>query len=151
MQRLTKQEKKLKKFRYMQETRKAKRKRAHLQKKVKRNMMLGEMTVEERKDFIAKEREQEDLIKTECDRVSQVGIPLIFDLSYCSLISLLKSGLYSHKFRTRSGFCENKVLSFLSLFVVMFLMKSQKKLANVERKSDKFLLLEMKSMELIMF
>lgn len=115
MQRLTKQEKKLKKFRYMQETRKAKRKRAHLQKKVKRNMMLGEMTVEERKDFIAKEREQEDLIKTECDRVSQVGIPLIFDLSYCSLMKSVEIGSLQSQISDSVGFLRKQCPQFFKL------------------------------------
>ena len=113
--RLTKQEKRLKKFQHMQEARKEKRKRAHSSKKHRRNEMLGEMSTEERKQFITEERAAEELMKIECNRISEVGIPLIFDLSYCSLMTSVELGSLQSQISDSVGFLRKQIPQYFKL------------------------------------
>lgn len=115
MIRLSKQEKRLKKFKHMQESRKEKRKRSHLLKRVKRNEMLGEMSIEERKQFINEERATEESIKNECERVYTHGIPLIFDLSYAPLMTPVEIGSLQSQISDSVGFLRKQVPQYFKL------------------------------------
>ncbi|OMJ86075.1 hypothetical protein SteCoe_12513 [Stentor coeruleus] len=115
MQRMTKQEKKLLKFKVNQENRKEKRKRQHQAKRVKRNQMLGEMSDEERKAYIAQERAAEQAIKTESDRVSQSGIPLIFDFSYYPMMTSVEAGSLQSQISGSVGFLRKQNPQYFKL------------------------------------
>jgi tRNA (guanine9-N1)-methyltransferase len=115
MIRLTKQEKKLKKFKYMQETRKEKRKRAHIQKRRKRSQMLEIMTEDQRREFIQAERLEEEALKKELERVSEHGIPLVFDLSYCNLMSSVELGSLQSQISDSVGFLRKQAPQYFKL------------------------------------
>lgn len=115
MQKLTKQEKKQLKIKYHQETRKEKRKRSHLNKKLKRNAFVASLSEEDRERFYKKEQETLALIDQESQRASESGIPLIFDFSYCSKMTSVEIGSLQSQISDSVGFLRKQNPQYFSL------------------------------------
>jgi Trm5-related predicted tRNA methylase len=116
MQKLSKQEKKELKILHNKETRKEKRKRSHLLKRQKRSTFLSSLSDEAREDFIKKEHEVQSLMIQETMRVSQEGIPLIFDFSYCELMTSVELGSLQSQISASVGFLRKQHPQYFSLF-----------------------------------
>lgn len=115
MQRLSKQEKKQLKVKHHQETRKEKRKRSHINKRAKRSLMLSEMTEEQKTQFYESEKSQNLAIFEESQKAALEGIPLIFDLSYCNIMTSVEIGSLQSQISASVGFLRQQNPQFFSL------------------------------------
>ena len=115
MQRLSKPEKKQLKIKYHQEIRKEKRKRSHLNKKLKRNAFVAGLSEEDRERFYKEEQENLALIDQESQRASESGIPLVFDFSYCSKMTSVEIGSLQSQISDSVGFLRKQNPQYFSL------------------------------------
>ena len=77
--------------------------------------MLGEMTEEERREFIIQERVEEESIRMESERVSENGIPLLFDLSYCNIMTSVELGSLQSQISDAVGFLRKQFPQYFKL------------------------------------
>lgn len=115
MQRLTKQEKKELKIKHHQETRKEKRKRSHLNRKLKRNDFLSQLSEAEKLEYFELEKQKKDSIFSESQRAASEGIPLIFDLSYLNIMTSVEIGSLQSQISASVGFLRQQNPQFFSL------------------------------------
>lgn len=115
MQRLSKQEKRELKAKHNQETRKEKRKRSNLKKRAKRNAHLSQLSEAEKVEFFELEKQKNDSIFSESQRASSEGIPLIFDLSYLSIMTSVEIGSLQSQISSSVGFLRQQTPQYFSL------------------------------------
>lgn len=86
MIRLTKQEKKKRKYEVKREKRKVQKKKSDMRKRQERAEFLSSLTDSERTSFILAEKEEKKAKESELNRAMHEGIPILLDMSYTSFM-----------------------------------------------------------------
>ncbi|CAG9316261.1 unnamed protein product [Blepharisma stoltei] len=113
--RLSKKEKKLLKYQKSKELKQNQKKKNNKAKKEKRAEMLASMADEQRAEFIANEKSSNQILEAEWLRVINEGTPLIFDLSFCSLMNELEINSLITQIAHSIGFLRKNEKQFFKL------------------------------------